>query len=33
MIQGYIFCYNLRRVQCNLGVLTPMEKKNLFLTA
>ena len=33
MIQGYVFYYNLRRVQRNLGVLTPMEKHNLFLAA
>ena len=33
MIQSYIRYYNNRRVQRNLGVLTPMEKHNLFLAA
>lgn len=33
MIQRYISYYNLHRVQRNLGVLTPMEKHNLFLAA
>ena len=26
MTENYITYYNNRRVQCNLGVLTPMEK-------
>jgi transposase InsO family protein len=33
MIQDYIHYYNTRRVQRNLGVLTPMEKHELYLTA
>lgn len=33
MIQRYIRYYNTRRVQRNLGILTPMEKHNLFLAA
>ena len=33
MIRGYISYYNLRRVQRNLGILTPMEKHNLLLAA
>ena len=33
MIQQYIRCYNTRRVQRNLGVLTPMEKNELGLAA
>ena len=33
MIQGYICYYNTRRVQRNLGILTPMEKHQLFLAA
>ena len=33
MIQSYIHYYNTRRVQRNLGVLTPFEKHNLFLAA
>lgn len=33
MIQNYILYYNTRRVQRNLGVLTPMEKRNRLLTA
>ena len=33
MIENYIRYYNTRRVQRNLGVLTPMEKHNLFLAA
>ena len=32
-IESYIRYYNHRRVQRNLGVLTPMEKYNLFLAA
>ena len=33
MIENYIRYYNTRRVQRNLGVLTPMEKHQLSLTA
>ena len=33
MIENYIRYYNTRRVQRNLGVLTPMEKYNLLLSA
>ena len=33
MITNYISYYNSRRVQRNLGVLTPMEKNNLYLAA
>lgn len=33
MIEDYIRYYNNRRVQRNLGVLTPMEKHDLFLAA
>ena len=33
MIESYIRYYNNRRVQRNLGVLTPMEKHNLYLAA
>jgi transposase InsO family protein len=33
MITNYISYYNNRRVQRNLGVLTPIEKHNLFLAA
>ena len=33
MITHYITYYNNRRVQRNLGVLTPFEKHNLFLAA
>ena len=33
MIQQYIRYYNTRRVQRNLGVLTPMEKHELGLAA
>ena len=33
MIAGYIRYYNTRRVQRNLGVLTPMEKHLLLLAA
>lgn len=33
MIHNYIRYYNNRRVQRNLGVLTPMEKHSLYLTA
>lgn len=33
MIDNYICYYNTHRVQRNLGVLTPMEKHNLYLAA
>lgn len=33
MIQGYILYDNTRRVQRNLGVLTPMEAHNSLLAA
>ena len=33
MIQNYIRYYNTRRIQRNLGVLTPMEKHGIFLAA
>ena len=33
MIVNFIHYYNTRRVQRNLGVLTPMEKNSLFLAA
>ena len=33
MIENYIHYYNTRRVQRNLGVLTPMEKHQLSLAA
>ena len=33
MIKSYIYYYNTRRVQRNLGVLTPMEKHKLGLAA
>lgn len=33
MIKDYITYYNNRRVQRNLGVLTPMEKHNNYLLA
>ena len=33
MIESYIRYYNTRRVQLNLGVLTPMEKRQLSLAA
>ena len=33
MIKSYIYYYNTRRVQRNLGVLTPMEKHTLCLAA
>ena len=33
MIESYIRYYNPRRVQRNLGVLTPMEKRQLSLAA
>ncbi len=33
MIVNYIRYYNTRRVQRNLGILTPMEKHELYLAA
>ena len=33
MIGNYIHYYNTRRVQRNLGILTPMEKHHLSLAA
>ena len=33
MIMNYIRYYNTRRVQRRLGVLTPLEKHNLYLAA
>ena len=33
MIERYIRYYNTRRVQRNLGVLTPMEKHERYLAA
>ena len=33
MIESYIRYYNTRRVQRNLGVLTPVEKHELCLDA
>lgn len=33
MIEGYIRYYNTQRVQRNLGILTPMEKHELYLAA
>ena len=33
MIENYIHYYNTRRVQCNLGILTPVEKHTLCLAA
>ena len=33
MIQHYIHYYNTRRVQRNLGILTPMEKHQRCLAA
>ena len=33
MIENYITYYNNRRVQRNLGVLTPMEKHESYLMA
>ena len=33
MIENYIRYYNNRRTQRGLGILTPMEKHNLYLTA
>ncbi len=33
MIENYIRYYSNYRVQRNLGILTPMEKYNLYLAA
>ena len=33
MIEDYIVYYNTKRLQRNLGVLTPMEKHELYLAA
>lgn len=33
MIENYIEYYNNRRVQRNLGILTPMEKHSNYLQA
>ena len=33
MIERYIRYYNTRRVQRNLGILTPMEKHERYLAA
>ena len=33
MIEDYIDYYNNKRLQRNLGVLTPMEKHTLYLQA
>ena len=33
LMEGYIRYYNTRRVQRNLGILTPMEKHELCLAA
>lgn len=33
MIENYIRYYNMRRVQRNLGILTPMEKHNIAFAA
>ena len=33
MIKSYIHYYNTRRVQRNLGILTPMEKHRLCFAA
>jgi len=33
MVEKYIFYYNERRVQRNLGVMTPIEKHNLLMAA
>ena len=33
MIENYNRYYNNRRVQRNLGILTPMEKHNLYSAA
>lgn len=33
MIEKYIVYYNNRRLQRNLGVLTPMEKHEMYLKA
>ena len=33
MIEHYIYYYNTQRVQRGLGILTPLEKHNLYLAA
>ena len=33
MIESYIHYYNIRRVQRNLGILTPIEKHKQYLAA
>ena len=33
MIEDYIYYYNNKRLQRNLGVLTPMEKHQIYLQA
>lgn len=33
MIEDYIYYYNNKRLQRNLGVLTPMEKYEIYLQA
>ncbi|RFZ78815.1 hypothetical protein DS742_11965 [Lacrimispora amygdalina] len=33
MIENYIRYYNNKRLQRNLGVLTPMEKHQMYLQA
>ncbi len=33
MIENYIFYYNCKRLQRNLGVLTPMQKHDLYKAA
>ena len=33
MIENYIRYYNTKRLQRNLGVLTPMEKHEMYLKA
>ena len=33
MIEQYVRYYNTQRVQRNLGILTPLEKHELYLTA
>ncbi|NME27296.1 IS3 family transposase [Megasphaera hexanoica] len=32
-IEAYIYYYNHKRVQRNLGILTPIEKHTLYLAA
>lgn len=33
MIEGYIYYYNNKRLQRNLGIMTPMEKYEVYLNA